>query len=321
MLEGAMLARVGGLSLRPTLLVAIAAIAMTMAILGALSIALGSDAGGSDALAPHLGRNLVVVGVIAVIALGALGLAWLGRRAVAQREARAQDRIEPLVRRTRELERLVAHLEAGREAQARQIAREVHDGLGQSLAVLKMDVSWFRKHLDDVATPEGRAAVTARLAEARATVDSAIATGRAISTALRPSVLDHLGLPAALEWQGQQLAGGAGFRCRLDIDQSIDVPNQVATAMFRIFQELGANITRHANASEVCVKLWRDDGRVVLEVVDDGAGITPRELEDSRSLDLLGVSERAAQCGGTVRFSAAVPRGTIVTVSIPGATT
>jgi len=240
--------------------------------------------------------------------------------AVAQREERLRETAQALERRTEDLNRLMEHQTAVREEEATQIAREVHDVIGQALTALKMDVSWLNRHIADVATTAGRDGLTARLAEARALIDSTIDTVRRIAVTLRPSVLDDLGLAAAIEWQAQELATRAGLRCHLEIDPEVELSPRPATAMFRIFQEIGANIARHAQASEIAVRLERTDDRVVLAVTDDGVGIPPRAIEDRRSLGLLGMRERAILCGGTVGFKNGIARGTIVTVTMPTGT-
>ena len=147
-----------------------------------------------------------------------------------------------------------------------------------------------------------------------------INTVRRISAELRPSVLDHLGLSAALQWQIDEFRSRTGIQClcrglrrdlRLDAGQS--------TAVFRIFQEVLTNILRHAFASAMTVDLRLQSGWLTLRVADNGKGLDPKSLSDPLSLGLLGMRERALLLGGEVRFSARRGGGTVVTLRIPTA--
>jgi signal transduction histidine kinase len=239
--------------------------------------------------------------------------------AVAQREVSLYEAAQSLEIRTKELHLLLERMDVVREEEATRIAREVHDVVGQALTALKMDVVWVKKHLAEAATEPGRERLSGRLGGSLKVVDSTIETVRSIATALRPSVLDDLGLAAAIEWQAQELCARSGLGCHVEVAQeALVIAPRCATAMFRIFQEVGTNILRHAKATEVSVRLAIEEGAVVLEVADDGVGIPAEIIASSRSLGILGIRERASQCGGNVVFAARSPRGTMVTVRIPG---
>ena len=141
---------------------------------------------------------------------------------------------------------------------------------------------------------------------------------RAIATALRPSVLDELGLAAALDWQTRDFEKRTGIRCDWSMP-SIPIPigPDQATAIFRIYQEILTNIVRHAQASNVRIRLDISAGWLVLEVCDNGRGIPESTLVDRNSLGLLGMRERAAQWGGNISILGAEEQGTAVSVRLP----
>jgi len=141
---------------------------------------------------------------------------------------------------------------------------------------------------------------------------------RRIITELRPSVLDHLGLPDAIEWQAQDFAARTGLVLELDIDCDCGSPrDEVASAVFRMLQEALNNVAKHANATCIRVSLRMESGILSLMVSDDGRGITPAAMRGSHSLGLLGLRERAITLGGTVTISSGTTGGTTVALRIP----
>src|SRR6185295_6128122 len=149
-------------------------------------------------------------------------------------------------------------------------------------------------------------------------IDSTIQTVRRISTELRPGVLDDLGLVAAIEWHANEFQTRTGVQCQFTttvkepiLDQSLN------TAFFRIFQETLTNIIRHASATKVEVSLTEEGGKLVLEVKDDGRGITEGEISNTKSIGLVGMRERAALLNGEVLIKGTRGKGTTVTVQIP----
>ena len=200
-----------------------------------------------------------------------------------------------------------------REEERIRISREVHDELGQALTGLKIDLSWLGsrlpKHLDPLID---------KTREMSAHIDETIKTVRRISTELRPGILDHLGLVAALEWQAHEFQTRTGIQCRVGnaLDRTI-LDEDLNTVFFRIFQEMLTNITRHAGATRVEVRLAEDNGRLILEVKDNGRGITPEQISNVKSIGLAGMRERAALLGGQVTISGAPKKGTKVVLAIP----
>jgi len=149
-------------------------------------------------------------------------------------------------------------------------------------------------------------------------IESTINTVRRISSELRPGVLDDLGLVAAIEWQAQQFQRRTGLKLHWETDlDNAEVSRDGATAVFRIFQEVLTNILRHSRAKNIYVKLFEIDQSLELEVTDDGRGITDDEQQNTRSLGLLGMKERALLVEGEVSIKGAQGKGTRVLVRIP----
>ena len=214
-----------------------------------------------------------------------------------------------------ELRALSRHLQTIREEEKARIAREVHDELGSTLTALKMDLDWLGEQL---------ASAPAQVRQKRAAmgklVDAAVATTRRIVTDLRPSILDDLGLQAALRWQASEFGKHTGARVDVEApetDQRVD--RDIALALFRIFQETLTNIARHAKATEVAVKLSANHDSLVLQIRDNGIGLSDEDLRKPTSLGIRGMRERAQQLGGDLSVSASPGSGTSVVISIPRA--
>jgi signal transduction histidine kinase len=214
----------------------------------------------------------------------------------------------------KQLRALSMYLQHVREEERTRIAREVHDELGQALTSCKLDASWLAHHLsrnqkDLVEKAEGLSA----------NIDSTIQTVRRISTELRPGILDHLGLAAALEWQAQEFETRTGIHCRVSAHlQDPGLDPELTTTFFRIFQETLTNVIRHAEATHVNVQLKEDAARIILEIRDNGRGISREEISDPRSMGLLGMRERAARLGGDFRIQPLRGgKGTRACVAIP----
>lgn len=199
-----------------------------------------------------------------------------------------------------------------------RIAREVHDELGQSLTSMKMDLSWVMKRLINLPAVDSQPLMRERLEQAMQQIDHTIKSVREIATALRPSVLDELGLAAAIDWQTGDFEKRTGIRCDWSMPSApIPVGPEEATAVFRIFQEMLTNVARHAQATAIRVRLTIAKGGLTLEVRDNGCGISESALAGMDSLGLLGMRERAAQCGGSVTIRRDEEGGTVAKVRIP----
>jgi two-component system sensor histidine kinase UhpB len=212
-----------------------------------------------------------------------------------------------------ELRELSRHLQTVREEEKARIAREVHDELGAMLSVLKMDLEWLGEHGSRLPGPVEKK----RLAMIQV-VDGAVAATRRIVTDLRPSVLDDLGLAAALRWQADVYQRHGKMKFHLKVPEpEIAVDRERGLALFRIFQETATNVSRHAKAANVWVQLSDTNGAYVLTVSDDGVGISDADMRKPTSHGLRGVRERAQQLGGDVSIAGNAGAGTTLVISIP----
>lgn len=216
-----------------------------------------------------------------------------------------------------QLRGLAARLEAAREEERTKIARDIHDELGQTLTALKMDIAWIGRR---AMTPEGleREAILDRVKQLSEMTDQLMNEVRRIASELRPGILDDLGLSAALAWEAEQFSQRTNIEClvRADIREEL-VGRDLATTVFRAFQEALTNVARHADAHQVVVSLTQPDDVLILEVHDDGKGIRAEAIHDPRSLGLVGIRERARRAGGTASFSRDDAGGTRVMLYLP----
>jgi signal transduction histidine kinase len=204
---------------------------------------------------------------------------------------------------------LSAKIEIIREEERKQLARQIHDELGQLLTGVRLDLSWLAKN---------QQAILEKSQSLLELSDKTIESVQSISTELRPGALDELGLVHALEWQAKDFQERYGIECttNLDIDEDV-LDHDVATALFRVFQEALTNIARHAHASQVDVDLLQDEEEVVFMVHDNGVGIEENQVKNVKSLGLVGMRERAQAFGGTLEISGGPNLGTTVTARFP----
>jgi PAS domain S-box-containing protein len=221
---------------------------------------------------------------------------------------------ELLVLQSEQLRALAERLQWVREEDRKQVARDLHDQIGQILTAIKMDMMWMTRHL-----PESESDVLARLKESIQLINDGVKAVRAICSGLRPGVLDDLGLAAAIEWQAGEFASRNGVQCKVTVPPvDLHLDGDRATATFRIFQECLTNVIRHAQAKSVRVDLCQEEESILLVVEDDGIGFCESGFSNSLgSLGLLGMKERAQFCGGDVHISSSPGNGTTVTVRVP----
>ena len=241
--------------------------------------------------------------------------------ATAALEDRVAARTAELSEALQRVRELGAWLASVREDERTRIARDVHDELGSFLVALQMDVGWVAARVGDRPEIAGKCgAMTGRIAAAVDTV------GRII-TDLRPSILDHQGLWAAIEWQASEFRESTGLACDLGfhVAHGVQPPagqrgERWAIAVFRIVQEMLSNVARHARASRVRVRLYVDGPpapELHLEVQDDGVGFDGEAQPRRGGFGVLGMRERAAHFGGTVEVSGRVGRGTRARLRMP----
>ncbi len=212
-----------------------------------------------------------------------------------------------------QLRNLATHLQYVREEERTQIAREIHDELGQILTALKMDLSWMDKKL-----PKEQKSLSDKTKSMSNLIDSTIKTVKRISMELRPGLLDDLGLLAAIEWQAEEFQNRTGIECKVTINpENIIIDQDRSTTIFRVFQETLTNVARHAKATKVMVSLKEKSARVFLQVKDNGRGITKEEISKPGSFGILGIRERIYPWGGDVNIKGEKGKGTTISVNVP----
>lgn len=227
-------------------------------------------------------------------------------------ELRVLERTSELKLSNEQLRNLAAHLQSVREEERMKIAREIHDELGQMLSAQKMELSWFRQKYGDHKPIFDKTGIMLD------TLSMTIQSVRRICTELRPSILDNFGLVDAMKWQADEFQTRTGIECRLDCgpaDPELD--KDLSTVLFRIFQEALTNVLKHADATKVTARLIKNSDNIILEVIDNGRGITDEQLSKPQSFGIIGMRERVYPWGGKVEISGYENRGTSVKVCMP----
>lgn len=218
---------------------------------------------------------------------------------------------EALQRSRADLRRLATHRESAKEDERKRIARDIHDELGQSLMVLRLDMSRMAR------ASELPANTRAQIDGALHLIDTSIRSVRAIINDLRPSVLD-LGLHAGIQWQAKEFERRSGVPCEVHIDHvEFALDDQRVSALFRCVQESLSNISRHAKASQVWIDMKRKGDQLLMSISDDGIGIFPNCRRNANAFGLLGIEERILALGGTFSIVSEPGEGMSVMLSIP----
>jgi PAS domain S-box-containing protein len=230
------------------------------------------------------------------------------------RDITRRKRAEDKLRRSREeLRRLALHIETVREEERTNISREIHDELGQVLTALNLDLSWLAKKF-----PSGEDSLREKTEAMARLAESTIRTVKRISSELRPGHLDDLGLAASIQWLASEFEKRTGIRCDVEIEpREITIGRAYATALFRILQEALTNVSRHARARHVRIRLEETSRKIILRVRDDGTGIRREELGRPDSFGLMGMRERVHPWGGRIRIAGAREKGTLIVVELP----
>jgi PAS domain S-box-containing protein len=207
------------------------------------------------------------------------------------------------------------------EEERRRIARELHDEFGQALTGLKFDLAWCGLTVTSPLTLSAIAELGGKVQMMSRSVDALLGAVRETAAALRPAMLDDLGLVPALECLGARFQQRTGTRCTFDVAPaaaSTVMSAEVAAALFRITQELLTNVTRHAAASQVHIQLSKNADQVTLVVTDNGKGLTmEKNLSTLKSCGLHGMQERATLLGGHFSIVGKPGGGTTACVSVP----
>ncbi|HZE85640.1 MAG TPA: sensor histidine kinase, partial [Puia sp.] len=222
---------------------------------------------------------------------------------------------ELLQRSYQEIRQLASHLQDVREEERADIAREIHDELGQQLTGLKMDLSWIGKQK---ATQED-SLIKEKVGGIMNLLDITIMTVRRIATDLRPSILDDLGLIAAIEWQSGEFQKRSGISTEVNaLLTEFKYSSAIGIGLFRICQESLTNIARHSGASKVCVTLEEKEKEYFrLKIEDNGKGFEQEKIGQKKTLGLLGMKERALMMGGELSILSHPGQGTTTLVTIP----
>jgi two-component system, NarL family, sensor histidine kinase UhpB len=238
----------------------------------------------------------------------AIGICGIGRD-VSERK-RFEDELDSSLEKLRAL---TARIQAVREEERTLVARRIHDELGQSLTVLKIDLSFLLKKL-----PEGLDDIAEQITQMSSLVDDNMSLVRQIAVELRPGILDDLGLLAAIEWQAEEFQERTGTTCLVESNMEYRfLDPDASVGVFRIFQEALTNVARHAGATRVEISLSEQGRNLVLRVSDNGRGITRGQEGKIESLGILGMRERTHIMGGTLVIVGEPGSGTTVTVSVP----
>ena len=211
------------------------------------------------------------------------------------------------------LRQLSAYLQEVREEERINIAREIHDELGQQLTGIKMDVAWMSKKVE-----VHEKDLKQKLSGIVSLIDEMIKSVRRISTQLRPSILDDLGLIAAIDWHSQEFEKRSGIKTSFYSDiHELSISPNVATGLFRIYQESLTNVARHAEASKVSTILQIQNGELILKISDNGKGFDISKTAGKKTLGLLGMKERTLMMGGKYEIISEPDKGATVWVSVP----
>lgn len=220
---------------------------------------------------------------------------------------------EQLNKNNEELRRLTDHLVTIREEERRRIGREIHDELGQQLTAIKMDVAW----LDKKTTVEDRQHKN-KLSNILQLLDGSNQSVRRILNELKPSILDEYGLVDAIEAQANQFTANTGIPVQLKgFVPDLKFSEEIATCVFRFFQESLTNITRYAMAKKVVTSLKLLNGKLIVSVQDDGKGFDVQSTLNKKTFGILGMKERVRAMNGRFELESTIGKGTKIKVTLP----
>jgi PAS domain S-box-containing protein len=209
---------------------------------------------------------------------------------------------------------LTDHLHKVREEERAHIAREIHDELGQQLTVLKMDVAWLNKKID----ADDESPLKIKMKELLAMLDGTVKTVRRISSELRPSLLDDMGLFAAMDWHLEDFSKRSGLKTTLIAGEEPEkLPDNIKTGLYRILQESLTNVARHANATAIIVTAKINNKILELSIEDNGSGFEISKVKSKKTLGILGMQERSSMMGGDFSVNSTPGKGTTIVVSVP----
>ncbi len=272
----------------------------------------------SEAEFEHSRHNALwwLLGMMGLCVVLGLGVARLSLRHAARLERESVRRFEEVTQAKKDLEQLSARLLEIQEDERRRIARELHDEIGQTLTALRIEISRAQ-----AASKTGSPAVRDRLEEARSLAEKTVETVRNISLLLRPSLLDDLGLAAALQWQAEDFSRRSGILCSYSEEGLEDaLPDAVRTCVYRVVQEALNNCGKHSAATQVRLSVRQSAQALAVEIEDNGRGFAYDQkgnAGEASGLGIVGMRERVSMLGGALKLTSTVGRGTRVSLSLP----
>jgi signal transduction histidine kinase len=246
-----------------------------------------------------------------ILSLGAATILALGSAIYISRlERETRLRYDQVVAGRVQMGQLSQRLVAAQEQERKSISRELHDEVGQTLNALLVDAGNLQKRI-----PESDAQSRELLNSIQRLADTSVNEIRDIALLLRPSMLDDLGLSAAIQWQAREVSRRTGLAVKLSAQaEAENLPEGLSICLYRVAQEALQNIARHAQAKMVQIELKQEPGRLVLRVHDDGVGF---DAEHIRGLGMVGMEERLRQVGGTLQVTSQPGRGTTLIAEVP----
>jgi PAS domain S-box-containing protein len=212
-----------------------------------------------------------------------------------------------------QLAELSSHLEAAKEEERERIARDIHDELGGTLVAIKIEASLLSNRL-----PSDPLQLRKRARGIEGLIDDAINTAGRVARELRPGILKDFGLAAAIECQADDFSQRFGLGCDTSgIAHDIDPDEETSLALFRVFQEALTNVAKHAKATRVGVRLQVEGDSLLLEISDNGCGISASDLNKPKSFGLRGIRERMLDLGGSLELSRNTPQGARIVLRAP----
>jgi signal transduction histidine kinase len=252
-------------------------------------------------------REVIIVTLLTIVVGLALAFFSIGR--VQSLESESETRYREVAQAREELHRLSARLVQVQEEERRNLSRELHDEVGQSMSALLVELGNLASAL-----PPENAALAERVQAARKLAENNVVVLRNMSLLLRPSMLDDLGLVPALKWQAREVARRSGLKIKVNAeDGADDLPDEYRTCIFRVVQEALHNVTRHAKATQVAISVTRGERGVGVRIQDNGAGFQTQD----KGMGILGMEERIRHLNGAFRIESRPGEGTTVAVDLP----
>jgi signal transduction histidine kinase len=213
----------------------------------------------------------------------------------------------------KELRQLSAHLQQVSEVEKKEMAREIHDELGQGLTIMKFDVSWLKKHME-----ADKALIEGRLDGLLENIADVMASFRKIYTSLHPAMLEEIGLNATLEWLTHSYTKSTNIPVSYtSYSENISLSMDKSLAIYRIVQECLTNILRYSDATEVSIRFSLKKNDILLEIEDNGKGFEVAKVDTKQHHGIIGMRERMYAFKGTFSISSVIGKGTQIKVELP----